>query len=42
VIVNGLQRARPGAQVNPEQAETKAANEPKSSKDINNGENDNV
>ena len=42
VIVNGLQRARPGAPVNPEQAETKAANEPKSSKDINNGENDNV
>lgn len=42
VIVNGLQRARPGAPVNPEQAGAKGANEPKSSKDINNGENDNV
>jgi RND family efflux transporter MFP subunit len=43
VIINGLQRARPGAPVDPVQAEAKAAaNEPDVSKDISHGENDHV
>jgi RND family efflux transporter MFP subunit len=41
VIVNGLQRARPGGTVDP-QTKAKAANEPDTSKDMSHGENDHV
>jgi RND family efflux transporter MFP subunit len=42
VIITGLQRARPGATVDPVKAEAKSANVPEASKDISNGENDHV
>jgi RND family efflux transporter MFP subunit len=42
VIINGLQRARPGGTVDPVQAEAKSAGVPEASKDISNGGNDHV